>query len=300
MKLSEIDLNLLLVFKELIELKNVSKVALALNISQPGVSNALKRLRVVFNDELFMRTAKGMEPTAYALSIESSIRDALELLRSALNQTQEFDPLISNKRFCIAMTDLGEIYFMPKLMKLLAKEAPGITVSTVRNSQIDLQEEMADGRVNLAIGLLPQLKTGYHQKRLFKQRYVCMYRDGHVFNGKSLTLPRYRDAEHVIVVSGGTGHALVDQLIEAKCPGRNIKLVVPHFVALGHILQSTDLVATVPEIYAQESLKPFNLKYQAHPIQLPEIDINLFWHSKYHKDPATQWLRSILVNTFGH
>jgi DNA-binding transcriptional LysR family regulator len=298
MQLKDIDLNLLLVFHELLVEKRVSKVAQKLGMTQPGISNALKRLRVLLGDELFLRTARGMEPTPYAASLAVSIGQALEVIRSTLNQKPNFEPETNEHRFMVRMTDIGEIYLLPRLMDHLAKQSPKITISTVRDVGLNLQEQMELGQIDLAIGLLPHLKTGFFQRKLFHQRYVCMFRKGHPLDGDSMSLAKFKNAEHVVVVSEGTGHLQVDETIEKQGIKRNVKLMVPHFVALGHILSATDLIATVPEKYAKECLEPFGLKYVKHPVQLPEIDINIFWHAKFNKDPANQWLRNQFVEIF--
>jgi DNA-binding transcriptional LysR family regulator len=194
------------------------------------------------------------------------------------------------------MTDIGEIYFLPLLMEKIQKVAPAVSISTVRNTSVHLKDSMEAGHVDLAIGLLPQLKAGFFQQRLFTQQYVCMFRDGHALDRKKITPPDFFAADHVAVVSTGTGHGIVDDMLDKNSPQRKVRLTVPHFVAVGHILQSTDLVATVPERLAEKMAKPFNLKYVAHPIKLPQIAINLFWHAKYHKDPANQWLRSLIFD----
>ena len=298
MQLKDIDLNLLLVFHELLIEKRVSKVAEKLGMTQPGISNALKRLRALLGDELFLRTARGMEPTPYAASLAVSIGQALEVIRSTLNQKPNFDPETSDHCFMVRMTDIGEIYLLPRLMDHLAKKSPNISISTVRDVGLNLQEQMELGQIDLAVGLLPHLKTGFFQRKLFHQRYVCMFRKGHPLDGDSMSLSKFKNAEHVVVVSEGTGHLQVDESIERQGIKRNVKLMVPHFVALGHILSATDLIATVPEKYAKECIEPFGLKYVKHPVQLPEIDINIFWHAKFNKDPANQWLRNQFVDIF--
>lgn len=298
MELKDIDLNLLLVFNQLLLERRVSAVGENLGLSQPAVSNALNRLRRLLGDELFLRTAKGMEPTPYALQLAEPIAYALSTIYSSLNQRSSFDPVSSDRKFRLGMTDIGEIYFMPKLMQMLSEIAPQVSISTVRNTAVNLRDEMEAGHVDLAVGLLPQLKAGFFQRALFKQRYVCMFRAGHALDKPKLSLKEFESAEHVTVVSAGTGHAKVDEFIERKGVRRNIKLSVPHFVAVGHILSSTDMIATVPERYAMECVKPFNLKYVAHPLPMPEIGINVFWHAKFHKEPGNQWLRTLLFNAF--
>lgn len=298
MELKDVDLNLLLVFNKLLAERRVSKVAEGLGMTQSGVSNALKRMRVLLGDELFVRTARGMEPTPYALRLAEPIGYALATIHDSLNETTHFEPQSSKQRFTIGMTDIGELYFLPKLMAVLRKQAPGVTVSTVRNTTVNLQDEMEAGHVDLAIGLLPQLKSGYFQRRLFSQRYVCMFREGHPLDKDGLSVEEFCGADHVMVVSAGTGHAIVDQTIDRLGIVRNVALTVPHFVAVGHILSNSPMIATVPERYAMACEKPFGLKYVAHPLSLPEININVFWHAKFNKDPANKWLRSLIFDTF--
>jgi DNA-binding transcriptional LysR family regulator len=121
-----------------------------------------------------------------------------------------------------------------------------------------------------------------------------MFRDGHPLDKKVVLATDFYEADHVAIVSTGTGHGMVDEILDKNLAQRKVKLTVPHFVAVSRILQSTNLIATVPERLAEHMAKPFGLKYIAHPVKLPQIAINLFWHAKYHKDPANQWLRGLL------
>lgn len=298
MQLRDLDLNLLVIFNQLLTDKRVSTVADTLGLTQPAVSNALKRLRLLLKDDLFVRTSRGMEPTPFALQLAEPVSYALSAIHSALNQQATFDPGSSTRTFTLAVTDIGEIYFLPPMMEVVARTAPNTRISTVRNTAVSLKEDLEAGRVDLAVGLLPQLQAGFFQQRLFKQRYVCMFRRGHPAAGQPMTLDLFQSLEHVIVVSAGTGHGEVDTILERAGIRRRVRMVVPHFVAVGHILQTTDLIATVPERFAMCCTGPFDLVYTPHPAQLPEIPINLFWHAKYHRDPANRWLRQMLFDRF--
>ncbi len=298
MELKDIDLNQLVVFQQLMVERRVSRVADALGLTQPAVSNTLARMRRQLGDELFLRTPAGMVPTPFAEQLAASVGQALSLIHGGLNQQTVFDPASCQRAVTIGMTDIGEIVFLPALMERLRQQAPGITLSTVRNAVVNLRDEMEAGKVDLAIGLLPQLKAGFFQRRLFQQRYVCLFRKGHALDKARVTLSDYGRAEHLMVVSQGTGHGKVDQLIKRAGVDRRISLTVPHFVGVGHILQGSDLVATVPERLAQHLVEPFGLRFVTHPVKLPEIAINLFWHAKSHRSAASQWLRGVLVDLF--
>lgn len=299
MELQDIDLNLLLVFDHMLKHKRVSDVAANLGLSQPAISNALARLRRLLGDELFLRTPHGMEPTPFASELAEPVAFAMGALHTALNHRLLFDPATSTRTFTIAMTDIGEIYFTPPLMDLLSRTAPGVTISTVRNTAVNLRDEMEAGRVDLAIGLLPQLKTGIFQQRLFMQRYVCIFgREHPLARKRSVSLKDFCNAEHVLVKAAGTGHGRADDVIAAQGIARRVRLTVPHFVAVGHILRSTQMIATVPERLAQSIAEPFALVWRPHPVALPEVAINMVWHAKYHRDPGNEWLRATLFGSF--
>ena len=252
MELEEIDLNLLVVFQQLLVTRKVSQAAENLGLTQPAVSNALARLRRLLGDELFLRTAHGMQPTPYADQLAESVSYALAMIHGALNHKLGFDPATSRRVFKVGMTDIGEIYFLPRLLEHLAQVAPGVRLTTVRNSATDLKDAMEAGKIDLAIGLLPQLKAGFFQRRLFRQPYVCLFRQGHpLHKRRRIGLEDFAKAQHVVVVSEGTGHGKVDELLERMGVARDVRLTVPHFVAIGHILQATQMVATVPEKMAQ-------------------------------------------------
>lgn len=298
MELQDVDLNLLVVFEHLLRLRTVSGTARQLGVTQPAVSNALARLRRIFDDELFVRSTNGMLPTPLAQELAEPVAYALEALQAALNRKVSFDPQRSDRAFRLAMTDIGEVHFIPKLMSVLRERAPGVSVATVRNTAVDLAEEMSHGKIDLAVGHLPELTAEFFQRRLFRQRYVCMFRPGHAIDKRTVRLRDFEQADHVVVTAAGTGHARVDELLAKQGVQRNIRLKVPHFVALADIVASTDLIATVTEKFAQRSTQYFGLKYARHPVDLPEIQINLFWHARYHRDPANQWLRSLVFELF--
>lgn len=298
LELHDIDLNLLVVFNQLLAERRVSRVAETLGISQPAVSNSLAKLRKLFGDELFLRTPRGMEPTPFADQLAESVSYALAMLHSGINLRASFEPATAERAFTIGMTDIGEIYFLPALIERLRREAPGVTLSTVRDSSVNLRDELASGKVDLAVGLLPQLKAGFFQRRLFTQSYVCLMRRGHRLAKRRMSAAEFEGAEHLVVISAGTGHGKVDELLKRSGIERSVRLTVPHYVSVGHILQGSDLVTTVPERLADRLLEPFGLVKVPHPARLPAVSINVFWHAKYHRAPANHWLRGLVFDLF--
>jgi DNA-binding transcriptional LysR family regulator len=299
MELSDIDLNQLVLFQQLMVERRVSKVAENLGLTQPAVSNTLAKLRRQFGDDLFVRTPKGMMPTPFAEQLAEPIGYALGMIHSGLNQASRFDPASVKRAVTIGMTDIGEIVFLPALVERLRQEAPGVSLSTVRTTATNLRDDMEAGKVDLAIGPLPQLKAGFFQRRLFRQRYVCLFRKGHALDRRRITLTDFKAAEHLVIVSAGTGHGKVDELIRRAGVERSTRLTVPHFVSVGHILRRTNMVATVTERLAESLVEPFDLTFRPHPVDLPEIAINVFWHAKVHRSPVHQWLRGVVFDLFG-
>jgi DNA-binding transcriptional LysR family regulator len=298
MNLSEVDLNLLLLFQRLMQERRVSTVAEQMNMSQPGVSNALAKLRRRLGDPLFVRGPGGVVPTPFALRLAEPVAQALAILHAALNPETGFDPQRVTRTITIGMTDIGEVVFLPALVERLSREAPGIALNTVRDTSANLSNEMAEGRVDLAVGLLPQLKGGFYQRRLFDQRYVCLFRRGHALEDVPLTLDSWRETEHLVVVSAGTGHGQVDDWLKQRGVQRRVRLTVPHFMSVGYILQRTDLIATVPEHLALQLAGPFSLSLRTLPSPLPAAPIHLLWHARVHHDEGNRWLRAMVIDLF--
>lgn len=297
-RLQDLDLNLLVTFQLLYREQKISVVAEAMGLSQPAVSHALNRLRKVFDDELFYRTARGMRPTAMADQLAEPLFYALSTIEHSINLEDYFDPTTSTRQFCIVMTDIGEVYFLPRLMAFLAANAPGVRLTTVRANAQALESAMESGLVDLAIGLLPHLTTGFYQRRLFSQTYVCLMRREHPLASVELTKEALLEAEHAVVVAEGTGHSVVEKFMMDQGLPTPVRLRLPHFVAVPYVIQDSELVVTVPEKLAQSTEAPFKLTYKPHPFNLPAVQINQFWHRRFHQDAGNRWLRSTIAALF--
>ncbi len=299
----DIDLNLLLVFQEVYRERQISSAARRLGLSQSAVSNALARLRRSFGDELFVRTASGMQPTPLASQMAEPIGAAMAQVALALNQRSRFEPATSNRRFMLAMTDVGEVYFMPTLIERCRQLAPSVEISSVRVGALSLKEEMEGGRVDLAVGPFEDVSEALYQRHLFRQPFVAMFRKGHPLARGELTLARFAQAEHLLVDAADSPYDRVNAALARAGVGQatngfGTRYRVPHFTAVPYIVSTSDLVVTVPQKLAERAALPFGLEWATPPLDLPPLQTNIFWHRRFNQDPGSQWLRGLLADVF--
>jgi DNA-binding transcriptional LysR family regulator len=298
LNLREIDLNLLLVFHEVFRERQISAAARRLKVTQSAVSNALARLRRTTGDELFVRTLEGMQPTPFAEHMAEPVAAALAHLEAAFKPADDFDPPSTRRRFTIAMTDVGETYFMPKLIEACAAQAPQVDIASVRAGLIDLRTEMSAGRVDLAIGAFEDAPAVFYQRRLFRQAYVSMYRKGHPLASAMSSPERFSTVRHLVVTSMESPYDCINDALAKAGIALDASFSVPHFAAVPYIVSTTDLVATVPQKLAERAAEPFQLHVAASPLGLPALQTNIFWHRRYNQDAGNRWLRSLVAELF--
>lgn len=294
----QMDLNLLAVFQEVYRERQISSAARRLGLSQSAVSNALARLRRVFGDELFVRTGQGMLPTPCAQALAEPVGAALAQVALALNRRSAFDAATSKRRFTIAMTDVGEVHFMPALIERCRLAAPLVQISSRRAAGIALKEEMESGRVDLAIGPFEDISEALYQRLLFRQPYVSMVRRGHALTQGKVDLARFAACEHLFVESTEAPYDRINQLLEKAGVGASTRFRVPHFTAVPYIIGASDLVVTVPQKLAERAGPPFGLAWITPPLDLPTLQTNMFWHRRYNQDPGNGWLRALVADAF--
>lgn len=296
-ELRKMDLNLLVVFQHLLQERNLSAVARRLDLTQPAVSNALRRLRRTFNDELFVRSAQGMLPTPQAERLAGPVAEALSLLTHMLDSAQDFDPLHSKRRFRIAMSDVGELHFMPALMEKCARHAPAVRIDSVRLQGSDVQRELDAGRIDLALGVFDALSAGTMQRMLFRQGYVTLFRLGHPSAHAGMGIKAFRSERH-LVVSRAAPYGQVNQSLERAGVALTDHFSVPHFSAVPYIVSATDLLATVPQKLAASAAPRFQLGMLIPPIKVPALQTNMYWHRRFQRDSGNAWLRSLIAGAF--
>lgn len=291
------DTKLLAIFDEVYKTRSVSRAGEHLGLPQTSVSLALGRLRKLFGDPLFVRTAEGMLPTPHAETLIQPFRQALAILRTATQQQVVFDPPRSERTFRISMTDISHLQFLPGLMNRLNALAPTIRVEVMRIST-DTPKQLESGEADLAVGYMPELEAGFYQQRLFHQGFACVVRQDHPRVDRRMTVSLFKREKHVAITAAGTGHDLLERELERRRVKRNVALSLPTLPGLGNLLANTDLIATVPERVAQMLMGIASVKALAPPFPLPTFSIKQHWHERYHQDPANRWLRSVIADLF--
>ncbi len=296
--MTDLDLKLLFVFQALIQKRSVSQAAEMLDLSQPSVSRCLSNLRKHFGDELFVRTRGGMKPTPYAQEIAPTVDEIVSLYYSKLAQMREFDPQTSKRTFKVAALDVGHAYFFPRLISIMEKEAPHVSLKGVPLGLHSLIEELETGETDVAIGAFPKLYAGVYERTLYKDNYVCAVRKDHPnFKGKP-SLAEFEQAKHIIASTKGQGHIheLVEKELHKVCPKENIRVVSHNFLSCVLIALHSDYVVTLPSRICEASGQLDNFRLFPHPVDLPTFEVKEYWHERFHKDPSNQWLRNKIAD----
>lgn len=293
MDIRGVDLNLLVIFDAMARHRSVSRTAEAVGLSQPATSAALARLRLLFDDALFVRTGAQMEPTPRALALAPAVRRVVETITNEVLQPAAFTPAEADRSFTILTPDIGEVAFLPGVLKRLRQEAPGIRLQAVAKPRTEAAAALESGEADLAVGFFPDLqKAGFYQQGLFKTSYACIACAGNASVGTRLTLKQYLAARHIVVRPDGREH-LLDRVLEDKGWHRHVTLELSHFMSLLALLPGSDLVATVPDDIATVVGRHVRLKHVELPFRPPQLHVQQYWHRRMQDDPANRWLRGV-------
>ncbi|MBC54924.1 MAG: LysR family transcriptional regulator [Gammaproteobacteria bacterium] len=292
--MKKIDLNLFLVFDTIYTERNLTQAAKSLAITQPAVSNALSRLRRVFNDELFVRTSKGMLPTPVADGIAQNVSAALGLLNASVLEREEFSPDSADRTYHFSMTDLAEAVILPRLFPFFEINAPHLVLQSYYTKRHELVRHLSRGELDFAIDVPLIEDTQVSHQSLISDHYVCAMRPGHPLADQELTLEAYLNLRHIHVSSRRKGLGQVDMALLKHHAERRIQLRVQHYRVAAEVVSGTDQVLTVPRFLASQ----YNLTLRPLPFDVPPLDLHLYWHRQSDSDPSHRWLRESLLTLF--
>ncbi len=303
MNFRTLDLNLLRVFDAVMAERNLTRAAERLSITQPAVSNALKRLRESLGEELLTRTAYGVRPTPRAEALWPEVQAALGQLREALDPG-EFDPQRDAASFRLAMADATAALLMPAVVAKIEAAHALANLRVLPLTTRDPRALVERGDADFAIGYFPEVtatlvaqgeRASLRHQRLYDTGYVCVMRRGHPLAGHELTLDTYCAAHHLLVSFSGRPHGAVDQALFALNRSRRVVLTVNQFFTAGRVVAHSDLLAVLPSSFVEATGYKDELVEKPLPIHLSSIHVELLWHMRHDRASAHHWLRGLLV-----
>lgn len=298
----KLDLNLLTVFDALLRAKSVTRAGEALGLNQSSTSNALQRLRDTFDDPLFVRSGNQMVPTPLASAMAESVRNALGEVRHALEAASPFDPARSNHTFRISVNDAGQLFFIPKLIAHIRRLAPSVAVYTVDTGPHSAKQLLADGTIDLVIGLIDDFGADFHRQILFNDTVVCAVSARRFPGRQTLTLEEYLSGSHGAYGPVSPSHILInraiDRIFTMHRRDRRVLLRLSYTTGLGSLIEATDLIFTLPRAIAFLIRDTANIRVLPLPFKGPRYEISQEWHHRFHRDPANQWLRQCVAALF--
>ncbi|MCX6126464.1 MAG: LysR family transcriptional regulator [Proteobacteria bacterium] len=289
------DLNLLKTFAFLLEERHISRVAARLHVTQPAISRALARLRIEFNDPLFVRTPKGMLPTAKALALEKPLFELLERVTAFYKAPTAFDPATAKGLIRIATTDYFEQVIWVDLVGALNRQAPGLKFVTLMTGSEFPMDAMRDGTVHLAIaGFFGDLPNGFMRQALFSDHFLSVLRKDHPSAKRSLTLEKFLKLSHLVVSPRGDHSGVVDFELQKRGKQRHVAASVCSFLSSGPLVAQSNFVLTAPAKLVERFTTYLPLKAMPPPISLPKINVVQVWHERFHNDAMLSWVRKMI------
>ena len=286
------DLNLLRTFLSVYETGSLTKTARALFVTQPSVSHSLARLRKEFSDELFVRRGRGMVPTRVADDLYPVLRESVATIDDTVDGMKSFDPALSTRRFRLCLSDLGELGFLPQILKRISRNAPFIEIEVVPMDIRQLPDWLARGAVDAAIASWP-LPVEFGGTLLKTEKYVCVLRADYPLVGNSLTLDEFQAAGHAIV-DPVTGHQLAEKAMTKQGIVRRSTVSVQHFAVLPELISECNLFAIAPESMAQRWLAKWPVRLADLPFEVGPVEVKLYLRANGHASTSLAWFHSVV------
>ncbi|WP_249908142.1 LysR family transcriptional regulator [Pseudomonas fulva] len=294
--LRRLDLNLLIVFETLMHERSVTRAAEKLFLGQPAISAALSRLRNLFDDPLFVRTGRSMEPTARAQEIFALLSPALDSISTAVSRASEFDPATSTAVFRVGLSDDVEFALLPALLRRLRSEAPNVVLVVRRANYLLMPNLLASGEISVGVSYTEELPANAKRKTLRRSKPKLLRADS--IPGK-LSLDEYCARPHAMVSFAGDLNGFIDDQLARFERTRKVVLAVPQFNGLGTLLAGTDLIAVVPDYTAAALTAAGGLRAEDLPFESDSFEMSMAWRGAQDNDPAERWLRSRIQMFFG-
>ena len=298
MNINTFDLNLLRAFDAVMSEGSITAAAARLGMTQPAMSRTVHRLRRQYNDDLFVRTSRGMRPTAYAQSLAGPVSNAIAAIQRALELNTAFDPAVSTRTFRLVMTDAGAVFYLPRLIPHLKRAAPAVRIHSIQMPRDKYPEALELGVAELALGQMPGIQRNLHTQHLCDDQLVCVARRNHPVIRDGLSMAQFMEAEHITIAAPSLTESVVRRALGKRASRRRIALDLPHYLAVPMIVSSCDMIAVMPRGAATAFASKWPLKILALPFRAPALRFSQFWHGRSHHDAGHQWLRGIVAELF--
>lgn len=298
MDLATIDLNLLVAFDALMAERSVTRAGKRIGRTQPAMSATLSRLRALFEDELFIRSPGGLQPTQRASELAEPLSRALAEIGRTLDYTQKFDPASSTQSFTVALSDHPAFVLLPRLVDVLRTQAPGIALRINAFSHRDDAVTLLDaGEADLTVGVPSRQAPGGRiiSRPLFQERFVCVLRRGHPMAPRSLDLETFLSLSHLLVSPEGERYGQVDAALAANGQRRRIAVSLPQMYAAPALIAKSDLIATLMEGIVTRSGSQHDLLILPPPIELSPVSFVMSWHRRNEVHPVQRWFRELVI-----
>ena len=301
-----LDLNLLRVFDEVMAEKSLTKAARNLSITQPAVSNALRRLRETLGDDLVRREGHGITPTPFALMLWPNVRQALDQLQTAL-VPQLFIPAEARNAFVLAMADATAAELMGGLAQELEHHAPKVSIRVLPLTTRDPRSMLNEGVADLALGYFPAVladltakaqsgeAVAFEHQRLYDGEYVCVMRSGHPLAQKNITLDEFCNARHLLVSFSGRPYGFTDEALASMGRHRRVVMTVNQFFTAGRVVVNSDLLTVLPKHFVPTTGIADELFMCDLPFKVPTLHVDALWHRRKQAQSDHVWLRQVLI-----
>ena len=306
-RLGRVDLNLLVYLDALLRERNVTQAAHSLGLSQPAMSNGLKRLREVFNDPLLIRTSDGMTPTAKAEELEPQLREILTNVDRALQPTEEFTPHTETRVVRLMASDYAESTLLPSVLKELRELAPGITLDIMNPSDVSFLD-VERGKVDLVINRFAQMPQSFHQITLWQDTFSCLLSPDNPIL-EHFTLDNYLAADHIWVSKTGMGVGVgvnpddvqrlgwVDATLDELGKKRRIRVFTRHYQAAMTLAEQNDLIVTLPTRATHLKRDNPRVVLRDVPFDIPPLELKMAWSPLLQHNPGHRWIRQLITKT---
>ena len=303
-----LDLNLLRVFDEVMAERSLTRAAHKLSLTQPAVSNAMRRLREAVGDELLVRSGQGVEPTARAMALWPPVREALAQLQESLAPGR-FDPATATSTFVLAMADATAATLVPALVEILEREAPGVAIRVLPLTTRDPRQLLDDEAADMAVGYFPAVladltaraqsgdAVAFESRRLYNGEYVCVMRQGHPLAHAPLTLDAYCEARHMLVSFSGRAFGFIDEALASLGRERKVVITVNQFFTAGRVVCGSDLLTVLPRHFVPVTGIADALVQRTLPLNVPPVHVDALWRRRGPQQTAMTWLLQALARS---